>query len=313
VSLSEFLRVDGYKITDTFKHLDQGYVLVALAPTGVSAEKMCCYRCGGELGEEDSRHRLKLKYLPLFSYQTFFVLWRRKGHCAGCKKIRSEKLSFISEVSPHLTKAYEKTIEELTEIAAVSGVADVSGEESSTIWRIDFRRMQRLVKLYKTPEATHISVDEVYARKKSRDGDTRNDRFFTIITDMKTRKVIWVTDSRRKEVLDAFYQKIGPEACAKIQVVAEIFFARNGLNVPSEEIARIAKRCGEFYWRGIIRQLLQVLQSWIVQSECYEQEIRAENLPVFNLMMAPGDDAGVAKNLGLEGIPADAGKFIERL
>ena len=81
--------------------------------------------------------------------------------------------------------------------------------------------MQRLLSLYKIPEVTHISVDEVYARKKPRDGDTRNDRFFTIITDMKTRKVIWFTDSRRKEVLDSFYQKIGPDACAKIQVVAQ--------------------------------------------------------------------------------------------
>jgi DNA-binding NtrC family response regulator len=97
-----------------------------------------------------------------------------------------------------------------------------------------------------------------------------------------------------------------------LPVLIELFFARNGLNVPPEEIDRIAKRCGEFYWRGNIRQLLQVLQSWLVQSECNEQEIRAENLPVFKLMMAPEDDSGVARNLGFEGIPADAGKFIER-
>ena len=138
-----------------------------------------------------------------------------------CKKIRSERLDFISEASPHLTKAYEKTLEELTEIAPVSGVAEISGEDSSRLWRIDFRRMKRLLKLYKIPEVTHISVDEVYARKKARKDETRNDRFFTIITDMKSRKVIWVTDSRRKEGLDAFYQKIGPEACSKIQVIAQ--------------------------------------------------------------------------------------------
>lgn len=38
---------------------------------------------------------------------------------------------------------------------------------------------------------------------------------------MKSRKVIWVSDSRRKEGLDAFYKKIGPKACSKIQVVAQ--------------------------------------------------------------------------------------------
>ena len=221
MSLAEFIRVDGYKITDTFKHLNQGYVLVALAPEGDAETTMHCHRCGCRLGKEVTKHRLRLKYLPLFSYQAFLVLWRRKGHCSRCKKIRSERLDFISEASPHLTKAYEKTLEELTEIAPVSGVAEISGEDSSTLWRIDFRRMKRLLKLYKIPEVTHISVDEVYARTKPRKGETRNDRFFTIITDMKSRKVIWVTDSRRKEGLDAFYQKIGPEACSKIQVIAQ--------------------------------------------------------------------------------------------
>lgn len=219
MSLAEFVRIDGYKITDTFKHLDAGYVLLALAPDGKSPPQCC--RCSTSLSDIVSRHRLKLKYLPVFSYDAFLVLWRRKGHCKTCKKIRSEHLSFVSEESPHLSKAYEKTLEELTEIAPVSGVAEVSGEDKSTLWRIDFRRMQRLVKKYKIPPVTHISVDEVYARKKHKEEETRNDRFFTVITDMKTRKVIWVTDSRRKEGLDAFYKKIGPEGCRRITVVAQ--------------------------------------------------------------------------------------------
>jgi len=221
MSLAEFIRVDGYKITDIFKHLDQGYVLIALAPVCVGPESLACHRCGTQLGKQVSRHRVKLKYLPIFSYQAFLVAWRRKGHCPRCKKIRSERLDFMSEASPHLTKAYERILEDLTEIAPVSGVAEISGEDDSTLWRIDYRRMQRLLNLYKIPEVTHISVDEVYVRSKGKKGETRNDRFFTIITDMKSRKVIWVTDSRRKEGLDAFYKKIGPKACSKIQVVAQ--------------------------------------------------------------------------------------------
>lgn len=221
MSLSEFIRIDGYKVTDTFKHLDQGYVLVALAPDESAQAAPRCCRCGDILSKMVGKHRLRLKYLPLFSYDAFLVLWRRKGHCKSCKKVRSEALSFVSNESPHLSKAYENVLEDLIEIASVAGVAEVSGEDDSTLWRIDFRRMQRLLKLYKIPPVTHISVDEVYTRKKPREGETRNDRFFTIITDMKTRKVIWVSDSRRKEGLDAFYKKIGPDACSKIQVVAQ--------------------------------------------------------------------------------------------
>lgn len=221
MSLSDFIRVDGFKVTETFKHLDEGYVLVSVAPDEDTEMQPKCCRCNAPLTQIVARHRLRVKYLPLFSYDAFLVLWRRKGHCKPCKKIRSERIPFLSEASPHISKAYEKTLEDLTEIASVAGVAKVSGEDKSTLWRIDFRRMQRLLAKYKIPSVTHISVDEVYARKKKRSGETRNDRFFTVITDMKTRRVIWITDSRRKEGLDKFYQKIGPDECAKIKVVAQ--------------------------------------------------------------------------------------------
>ena len=95
-------------------------------------------------------------------------------------------------------------------------------------------------------------------------------------------------------------------------MLIELCFSRHGLAVPEEEIDRIGKRCAEFYWRGNIRQLIQVLQAWIAQTEGNEQKIRAENLPVFKLMMAPGDDSPVPKSRGVHGIPADAGKFIEK-
>ena len=218
MSIADFVRIDGYKYVETHKHLEQGFILIAVEPINTALK---CRRCDSQLESTHGRHRIRAKYLPLFNYDAFIVLWRRKGFCPSCKKIRSETIDFLSEESPHLTKAYETTIEELTEIAAVSRVAEFTGEDSSTIWRLDYRRLSRLKKNYKVPAVTKISVDEVYARKKAKEGETRNDRFLTIITDMKRRKVIWVTDTRRKSGLDQFYKHIGPEACARIQVVAQ--------------------------------------------------------------------------------------------
>ena len=143
---------------------------------------MVCKRCNTRLEGQHGKHRLKAKYLPLFAYDAFIVCWRRKGFCPSCKKIRSEEIGFLSQESPHLTKAYETTIEELTEIAAVSRVAEFTGEDKSTVWRLDYKRLMRLRSNYKVPPVTHISVDEVYARKKHKEGETRNDRFFTIVT-----------------------------------------------------------------------------------------------------------------------------------
>jgi transposase len=46
------------------------------------------------------------------------------------------------------------------------------------------------------------------------------DRFFTIIVDLETHKVIRVEKSRRKEALDNFFKRIGAERCALIEAVA---------------------------------------------------------------------------------------------
>ena len=50
--------------------------------------------------------------------------------------------------------------------------------------------------------------------------ENHSDRFFTIIVDLETHKVIWVEKSRRKEALDNFCKRIGEERCALIEAVA---------------------------------------------------------------------------------------------
>ena len=109
----------------------------------------------------------------------------------------------------------------MCEIAAVSRVAELVRQDESTTWRLDLARMRRMIRHYKIPNVKRISVDEVYARKKARPTDQgRDDRFFTVITDLDTHRVIWVAESRRKEALESFFHLIGTEAALAIQVVA---------------------------------------------------------------------------------------------
>ena len=90
MSLADFVHLEGYKVAETYKHLDAGYVLVAVEPT---RQEMACKRCGTCLQGQHSQHRLKAKFLPLFTYDAFIVCWRRKGFCPSCKKIRSEEIA----------------------------------------------------------------------------------------------------------------------------------------------------------------------------------------------------------------------------
>jgi transposase len=113
-------------------------------------------------------------------------------------------------------------INRLTEITSVLRASFLVSLDKKSCYRIDKYILARLLQGYKIPEVTKICVDEVYARgpKQLREGETRDDLFLTVIADLKTHKVIWVSQSRRKEALDEFFTLLGEDACNKIEVVA---------------------------------------------------------------------------------------------
>lgn len=182
---------------------------------------MQCFRCGEIMHVSRGKYPLKLEGMPIMGFRFFVHLWRRKGHCSKCRKARAEKIEFVAYETPHLTQEYAWWIGRMCEIAAVSRVAELVRQDESTTWRLDLARMRRMIRHYKIPKVKRISVDEVYARKKARPTDQgRDDRFFTVVTDLDTHRVVWVAESRRKEALDGFFRLIGTEAAAAIRIVA---------------------------------------------------------------------------------------------
>lgn len=159
--------------------------------------------------------------MPIFNFKTYIHIWREKRFCPNCKKVRAEALEFISEETPHLTREYAWWLGRLCEISPVSRAAEFTGNDPMTMWRLDFARMKRQFQHYKIPDIKRISVDEVYARKRKYFAkESRDKRFFTIISDLDTRKVVWVSESRDKAALDEFFMIIGKEQCDLITVVA---------------------------------------------------------------------------------------------
>lgn len=146
----------------------------------------------------------------------------KKRDCSKCKKIRSEKIDFISDSTPHVTRDLAWWINRLTEVTSVLAVSKLESLDKQTCYNIDHDILSKMLQGYKIPEITRISVDEVYARskKQQKKDETRDDLFLTVIVDINTHKVIWVSSSRRREALDEFFKIIGPEGCKKIEVVA---------------------------------------------------------------------------------------------
>jgi transposase len=185
-------------------------------------KKHVCSCCNSPLGRQDGRYWVKAHHMRIMSWTVVVGFWREKRDCGVCKRVRSERIDFISDTTPHVTKDLAYWINRLSEITSVLQVSKLESIDKQTCYDVDKYVLTRMLQGYEIPAVTKISVDEVYARgkKQLKEGETRDDLFLTVIVDIATHKVIWVSQSRRKEALDEFFQLIGEEACQKIEVVA---------------------------------------------------------------------------------------------
>ena len=63
--IASLVRFEGYKVSQTIKNLEAGEVLISLEATNESLE---CKRCGTELQGVQGKHRIRAKFLPIFTY-----------------------------------------------------------------------------------------------------------------------------------------------------------------------------------------------------------------------------------------------------
>lgn len=181
-----------------------------------------CWRCGLELGAMNGRYLVRAKHLRMMGWSVSICFWREKRHCLGCKKTRSERIEFLCPSSPHVTMELAWWLSRLSEETSVLAVSRLESVDKKTCYAVDKFILTRLLQGYRIPKVTHISVDEVYARspQQMKEDEDRDDLFLTVIVDLKTHRVIWVSQSRKKEALDEFFKLLGEKGCSQIRVVA---------------------------------------------------------------------------------------------
>jgi transposase len=215
-----FRSFQGFDVVDLKEWRSKRHLEIVLEKN--SERRHVCGRCGASLGAMNSRYIVRAKHLSLMSWSVTVAFWREKRHCPGCEKIRSEEVEFLCPSSPHVTMELAWWLSRLTEVTSVLAVSRLESLDKKTCYAVDKFILTRLLQGYRIPKVTRISVDEVYARgpRQLKEGEDRDDLFLTIIVDLKTRKVIWVSQSRKKEALDEFFTLLGQKGCSQIEVVA---------------------------------------------------------------------------------------------
>ncbi len=214
-----FKQFQGFSVTDIKESiLTKEMEIILVSEAG---RQRSCARCGEGLGNLHSSYRVRARHLKCFGWNVTVTFYREKRHCPGCQKIRSELIEWICPTSPHMTMELAWWINRMSEVTSVLAVSRLESVDKMACYEVDHHILRRLLQWYEIPKVKRISVDEVYARspKQQKDHETRDDLFLTVVVDQDTRKVIWVSQSRRKEALDQFFELLG-DRCKDIEVVA---------------------------------------------------------------------------------------------
>lgn len=215
-----FRSFQGFSIKDIKEYRDQQHMELILEKEVGRTHN--CSVCGEVMGAQDGRYWVKARHLRVFGWTVSVCFFREKRHCARCQKIRSEFIDFICPTSPHMTLELAWWVNRLSEITTVISVSRLESIDKMTCYKVDKHILLKLLQGYKIPPLSHIAVDEVYARgpKQLKEGENRDDLFLTVVVDLRTRKVVWVSQGRSQEALDDFFEALGKEASSKIKVVA---------------------------------------------------------------------------------------------
>jgi len=208
--IKKLLNIPGYKITDT--SIADTEIHIHIEPYKRSTPT--CPRCG-EVHTKGyhSSQWTQAEDLPICGRRVYLHIRKRRHRCSHDGRIYSEDIPWLKKWS-RVTKRFAEHVGRLTAITTNQEAGWFLGLNDEAVYRIDKEILEEKARqqLCPPPAAIHISVDEVSYRKYH--------RYLTNVIDTDRRLLIWNEKGRKSEVLNAYFQGIGEDNCAKIKSVA---------------------------------------------------------------------------------------------
>lgn len=205
------LQLTNFEVTDVKVTEDEIIWQIEHKPENKCFECPCC---GAKHTTYFDSSWVELIDVPVGSKRSIWKIKRMRILCTCWNMPRVERLDFRSKYH-RLTQRMENYVEQLlcTKMFTVADVARLFNLDYGVVYKIDHDVLRRLFQTMQLKDPIHIAVDEKSFRK--------GHKYVTIVVDLDTKKVIWVSEGRRKESLDIFFRILGPDRCKQIKTVAK--------------------------------------------------------------------------------------------
>lgn len=255
---------------------DHSAILVHVRPTWRDPR---CSGCGKRARGYDRRDLRTWRHLSLGKFPVYLLYARRRVECRRCG-IRVELVPWAVGES-RFSEEFEELVAYLAQITDKTQVTRITGISWKSVGAIAERVVTRKLDPERLDDLELIGVDEFSYRKYH--------RYITTVVDHQRQRVVWAAKGRSSEILEQFFDHLGPERCAKIRSItmdmsaAYINAAREAL--PNAEIVfdrfhvqQLVSKAVDEVRRTIVRELKGTEEARAVKKTRFILLKRSENL-----------------------------------
>lgn len=167
-----------------------------------------CSGCGEVVSEIHETTERRVRDLPILDATTWLIVPRARLACPRCGPT-VEAVPWLDRYA-RMTTRFAKSVARLAQLLPIKQVAAWFGLSWDTVQAIDQGAMERRLGPIDLTGVRRIAIDEFAIQK--------GHRYATSVVDPTTRRVLWVGRGRRREDLRPFFELLGREGCAALEV-----------------------------------------------------------------------------------------------
>ena len=169
-----------------------------------------CARCGQVHLVAHDEHEVTVQDLPMTGRVVYLHFEKARVRCCG-RQPELEHLSWV-EKSAQQTVRLKWSIYEECKDSSVKAVADEHNLSWGTVKNIDKELIEFGLAKRDLSGLRRLGIDEVAMAKRQ--------RYLTVVTDLRARKVVWVGEGRKSRNLAGFFKALPEATRRRIDVVA---------------------------------------------------------------------------------------------
>jgi transposase len=192
-------RVVGFEFTPT-------ELLVGVEPATRTPR---CGRCGSGCSNGYDQRERRWRHLDIAGLQVVLRYGMRRVDCSECG-VTTELVPWAEPASP-FTRVFEELVAYFAQRTDKTTVSRTMGVAWRTVGNIIQRVVNRLGPKNALDDLTHIGIDELSVRK--------HHQYITVVTDHLTGNIVWAAAGKNAATLKSFFEALGAQRAAKLEVV----------------------------------------------------------------------------------------------